>query len=653
MRCPGEAWLDQDEVIDLVRAAQRDGPCAVDALLARLRPSFLAFFARRLEPDAAEDLAQIALIRIARGLRRIDPERAGQYAVTVALNRLRSERRRRAREATVFAPGELGDAVGSPASADLQVEYRDLARAVHRASVTTLPPDLRDVVLGLARGLSPSELAAQQHVTPVTIRRRLRRARALLRPALRFYADIRPAREEARPKVTPRVREECRYPGYRIVRSLRPTVPGVQRSRTQAAMGWSRCAALRLARDLALSTRVRRAANRWSPPPVIVRGNSEVLSDVVVTRGLVARVRFPAGFPRPPPVRSSHEPPSASDRPETAMRGGSVGRETGERCGEMMARYLGSAILSAFADDDVTEIYLNPRDGVVRFDTRSRGRVESGVRLDPHRVEMFLNAVAASLGLTLGGDRPGLEAELPRLGFRGSRLQGFVPPVTPAPAFTIRKPPAVVYSLDDYVAAGIVSATHRDAFRRAVLEHQNILIAGGTNSGKTTLANALLKEVTDLFPAERIVILEDTIELQCVATDHLALRTGPHVTLAQLVKSALRTSPNRIVVGEVRGSEALDLLDAWVTGHPGGVATVHASSAEGALLRLDRLAQRANVPPQRHLVAEAVHLIAVLQGSNAGRRVTDLVRVAGLDRHDQFVFHHSTTSDVIPSGGSV
>lgn len=319
----------------------------------------------------------------------------------------------------------------------------------------------------------------------------------------------------------------------------------------------------------------------------------------------------------------------------------------------MMARYLGPAILGAFADDDVTEIYLNPQDGTVRFDTRSRGRVASGVRLDDHRVEMFLNAVAASLGLMLGADNPRLEAELPALGFRGSRLQGFVPPVTPGPAFNIRKPPALVYSLDDYVVAGIVSAVQRNELRRAVFEHRNILIAGGTNSGKTTLANAVLKEVTDLFPAERIVILEDTVELQCVATDHLALRTGPNVTLAQLVKSALRTSPTRIVVGEVRGSEALDLLDAWATGHPGGVATVHASSAEGALLRLDRLAQRANVPPQHYLVAEAIHLIAVVEGSNAGRRVADLVRVAGLDRAGRYVLHRSATTAVTSSGESV
>ena len=327
-----------------------------------------------------------------------------------------------------------------------------------------------------------------------------------------------------------------------------------------------------------------------------------------------------------------------------------VRQETGARYGEMMARYLGPVILRAFADDDVTEIYVNPQDGVVRFDTRSRGRIASGVTVAPTRVEMFLNAVATSLGLTLGADHPGLEAELPAVGFRGSRLQGFVPPVTPAPAFTIRKPPAVVYSLDDYVAAGVISRAERAEFSRAVREHQNILIVGGTNTGKTTLANALLKEITDCFPAERLVILEDTVELQCLAPDHLALRTSPAVTLAQLVKSALRTSPSRIVVGEVRGSEALDLLDAWATGHPGGVATVHASSPEGALLRLDRLAQRANVPPQRHLVAEAVHLIAVLEGAHARRRLTELVRVQGLDRDGRFLLHRLTTTPGTSSG---
>ena len=327
--------------------------------------------------------------------------------------------------------------------------------------------------------------------------------------------------------------------------------------------------------------------------------------------------------------------------------------DTSRRYGEMITRYLGPAILRAVTDDDVTEIYLNPQDGAVRLDTRSRGKVDSGAHMDAHRVEMFLNAVASNLGVTLGADNPRIEAELPAVGFRGSRLQGFVPPVTPAPAFNIRKPPSLIYSLDDYMSAGIISLGQRTELHGAVTGHRNVLVAGGTNSGKTTFANALLKEITDLFPGERIVILEDTVELQCAARDHLALRTAPNVTLAQLVKSALRTSPNRIVVGEVRGSEALDLLDAWATGHPGGVATVHASSAEGALARLDRLAQRANVPSQRHLVAEAIHFIAVIEGGNSGRRVTDIARVDGIGADDRYVIHHVATAGHPTTGDSV
>jgi len=315
-----------------------------------------------------------------------------------------------------------------------------------------------------------------------------------------------------------------------------------------------------------------------------------------------------------------------------------------DRLDEMLSRYLGPTVIRAMADDDVTEVYVNPQDGAIRLDTRSRGKIASGTMIDAHRVEMFLNAVAARLGVTLTSDSPRLEAELPAATFAGSRLQGFVPPVTSGPAFNIRKPPSVVYSLDDYVAGGTLTRTQCAALQSGVTERYNILIAGGTNTGKTTLANAVLREITDRFPSERLVVLEDTVELQCAARDHLALRTNRHVTLADLVKSALRTSPNRIIVGEVRGVEALDLLDAWATGHPGGVATVHAASAEGALLRLDRLAQRANVPPQTALVAEATHLVVVIEGGNKGRRVTDLVRVNGLDTDGRFVLHHLNAS---------
>ena len=301
----------------------------------------------------------------------------------------------------------------------------------------------------------------------------------------------------------------------------------------------------------------------------------------------------------------------------------------GDRYAEIIARYLGPTLTELFQDDDVTEIYINPQECVVRVDTRSRGKVTTGERMSAHRVEMLLNAVAASIGESLTPENPRLQAELPTSMFRRSRLQGFVSPVSAGPSFTIRKPPTVIYSLDDYVAHSVITAAQRGQLRSGIAEHRSIVVAGGTNTGKTTLANALLREITLQFPHERLLLLEDTVELQCAASDHLALRTNGRVTLADLVKNTLRTSPDRIIVGEVRGAEALDLLDAWATGHPGGIATVHASSAEGALFRLDRLAQRANVPPQAALVAEAVGLVVVIEGGNLRRRVSEIVRVDG------------------------
>ena len=320
-----------------------------------------------------------------------------------------------------------------------------------------------------------------------------------------------------------------------------------------------------------------------------------------------------------------------------------VGMDAADRLDEMLGRYLGAAIVGAISDPDVTEVYVNPQDCAVRLETRSRGKIDSGEVIDAHRVEMFLNAVATRLGVTLTTATPRLEAELPLRLFAGARLQGFVPPVTSGPAFNIRKPATSIYSLDNYVTAGVLSEDQCIVLRATIGERKNVLVVGGTNTGKTTLANALLHEVSAQFPADRLVILEDTVELQCAARDQLALRTTSTVPLAGLLRSALRTSPSRIIVGEVRGAEALDLLDAWATGHPGGIATLHASSAAGALSRLDRLAQRANVPPQAQLVAEAIHLVVVIEGGHARRRVTEIARVRGLASDGQFVLQRLHT----------
>ncbi|HPK66848.1 MAG TPA: ATPase, T2SS/T4P/T4SS family, partial [Thermoanaerobaculia bacterium] len=167
--------------------------------------------------------------------------------------------------------------------------------------------------------------------------------------------------------------------------------------------------------------------------------------------------------------------------------------------------------------------------------------------------------------------------------------------------------------------------------RSAIAERRNILVSGGTGSGKTTLVNAILDEMVRLGePSERFILLEDTVELQCTAENHTALRTTRHVDLATLVKATMRLNPDRIIIGEVRGREALDLLKAWNTGHPGGCTTVHANNAVAALHRLDQLAQEAGVPSQRALIADTVGLVVHIEGGSRGRRVSELVRVAGL-----------------------
>jgi len=295
------------------------------------------------------------------------------------------------------------------------------------------------------------------------------------------------------------------------------------------------------------------------------------------------------------------------------------------RGARMLRTALGPAIARFLEEAAVVEVMLNP-DGRIWIDRLSEGLSDTGERLSPADGERIVRLVAHHVGAEVHAGAPRVSAELPET---GERFEGLLPPVVAAPAFAIRKPAVAVFTLDDYVAAGIMSAEQAEALRQGVASRANILVAGGTSTGKTTLTNALLAEVAKT--SDRVVIIEDTRELQCAAPNLVAMRTKDGVaSLSDLVRSSLRLRPDRIPVGEVRGAEALDLLKAWGTGHPGGVGTIHAGSAIGALRRMEQLIQEAVVTVPRPLIAETIDLVAVLSGRGSARRLSELARVEGL-----------------------
>ena len=295
------------------------------------------------------------------------------------------------------------------------------------------------------------------------------------------------------------------------------------------------------------------------------------------------------------------------------------------RGGRMLRTALGPAIARFLEDPKVVEVMLNP-DGRLWIDRLSEGLSDTGERLSPADGERIVRLVAHHVGAEVHAGAPRMSAELPET---GERFEGLLPPVVTAPAFAIRKPAVAVFTLDDYVATGIMTETQAAVLQSAVASRQNILVAGGTSTGKTTLTNALLAEVAKT--GDRVVLIEDTRELQCAAPNLVTLRTKDGVaSLSDLVRSSLRLRPDRIPIGEVRGGEALDLLKAWGTGHPGGIGTIHAGTALGALRRMEQLIQETVVTVPRVLIAETIQLVAVLAGRGSARRLAELTRVEGL-----------------------
>lgn len=292
---------------------------------------------------------------------------------------------------------------------------------------------------------------------------------------------------------------------------------------------------------------------------------------------------------------------------------------------EALRHALGDTVLAALVEPDVVEILANP-DGRLVLDRSGVGRQDTGQTLSAEARERVVRLIADYVGETVTRDDPRLSGVLPDT---GERFQGLLPPVTAAPAFSIRKRPAVIWTLDDYVQEAIMTGGQAEALRAAAVGRFNILISGGTGSGKTTLANAVLAEPA--FAGDRVFLVEDTPELQCSAWDVVQVLTRRRpvvIGVVDLVRDALRMRPDRIVVGEMRdGAAALETLKSWNTGHPGGLSTIHANSADDVLRRVEDLIAEVSTRTPRRAIAQAIDRIVHIRRTASGRSVEAVLGV--------------------------
>lgn len=253
-------------------------------------------------------------------------------------------------------------------------------------------------------------------------------------------------------------------------------------------------------------------------------------------------------------------------------------------------------ILEAMLDPTITEVILNPfrlpdgsYEGHVLVEKRGRGLqnlYKDGelVKLSNTRAETIMSVLASITGKFIHNKSPRLECQIPKY---GHRFTGVIPPAAPFPAFCIRRHASQIYTLNDFVNQGVMEITSRDTIISWIKRKFNILIAGGTGSGKTTLANAILHEISQIYPETRILIIEDVPELQFNTSRSIGFTINEFFTMYDALRTTLRFRPDRIVMGEVRGAEAYTLLKSWNTGHPGGIATIHANGVNEALYRFE------------------------------------------------------------------
>ena len=322
-----------------------------------------------------------------------------------------------------------------------------------------------------------------------------------------------------------------------------------------------------------------------------------------------------------------------------------VEEEARRRRREELVRVLGTTIGGALADPNVVEVMVN-EDGAVWIDQLAGGMRETELRMAAIEVEDVITTIASALGKSVDRRNPSLQGELP---LDGSRVQAFMPPATEtAPALVIRKKAARIFTLAEYVAAGMLATTHCELLEAAVRQRLVALIVGGTGSGKTTLLNALLAETAAKTPRDRLVLIEDTRELQSPSRNKVHLIKSDSRGYTQLLKESLRARPDRLVFGELRDEAAFDFLMALNTGHRGSFSTIHANSSRDALSRLEDLVRVAGHPAVPSTIARAIDLIVFIGRTGDTRRVTECASVRGLNAGGDYELEYVEPYGPIP-----
>lgn len=296
---------------------------------------------------------------------------------------------------------------------------------------------------------------------------------------------------------------------------------------------------------------------------------------------------------------------------------------------------MGEEIRNLLKDKNVIEIYLND-DKKLWIDTLSEGRKFTGIEIDPQTSKNIIYLIANSVNAEVNEQNPTIDAELPTE--NGERFSGLLPPVVKNPSFAIRKKAIKIFSLEDYVKNGIMTEQQLEIIKNAAKNRENMLVVGGTSTGKTTLTNAIIKEIAKY--KDRLILIEDTQELQCETEDRLFLRSTDHVTIRKLLTQTLRLRPDRIIIGEIRDGAALNLIKAWNTGHPGGVCTLHANSALEGLEQLESYISEVSMQEQKKTISKTVNLVINIRKIGLERKIYEILKLKGLDENNNYIYEY-------------